>query len=130
MHRTVVRAIAGMVLLLFLSNSSVFAQRMQMDKDTWVKNTLTSMTEAVGLSGEQSEQIKPILEEQFDKQTELRTAMRDGGDRSGMREAMTDLRNEIDEKIIALLSEDQIPKFKTYREESLQRRGPRRGGTQ
>ena len=111
-----------------LLSTDALAQRRQMDQETWVARSLDSMTEAVGLSEQQVALIQPILVDQFEKQMEIRSARSQGGNgRNGMRAAMTDIRNEADEKIVSLLDEDQVPKFEAWRKETQQRRFRSRG---
>lgn len=63
----------------------------------------------LGISDEQKTKMAKVREEQGAKLRELFTG--DAGDREAARTKMTELRKETDEKVLAVLSEDQKKKF-------------------
>jgi Spy/CpxP family protein refolding chaperone len=73
-----------------------------------------AVAESLGISDEQKEKITAARDESREKSRELFEAARaegGGGEREAMREKMESLRKETDEKILAVLSDDQRAKF-------------------
>lgn len=86
---------------------------------------LTQLTDALDLTDEQVEDMKPIVEEQTRKQKELFESA--GADRAAMREAMMQLMEETDAAYAEVLTEDQMTKYREMRQQRM-RRGPPPGG--
>lgn len=88
------------------------------------------MKERLNLSAEQEEKIKAIFEERGEKMAKARDES--GDDRSAMRETMGKIFRETDEKVIAVLNDEQKEEYKKMQEEMRermrQRGGQRRGG--
>ena len=105
-------------------------RRPQMDKATYLNQVIPELVEQVGLDDDQAEQVRAILGEQFDEQQAVRQAMRsgNGGSREGMREKMQALNKSTDEKINALLTDDQKGAYAKFREEQDAQRLNNRGG--
>lgn len=129
------RVLAGMTLVFLLSGLALlphaYAQRggrPAMDRDEFLNREMTAIAEHVSdLNDQQSEQIRVIVGEQFDKQEELNKQMRSGGEdaRQSMREKMTELRNEMSARIEAVLSKDQFAQFTEYQKSQEAARGQR-----
>jgi protein CpxP len=80
---------------------------------------VAQLSEDLELSPEQAEQIKQILTEQQEKFAELRGNFT--GDRSEMRAAMREVREEFDKKIKEVLNDDQKRKYDQIQAERRQR---------
>jgi Spy/CpxP family protein refolding chaperone len=80
----------------------------------------------LGISAEQKEKLAKIREEQGAAMRELFTG---GGDREANRTKMADLRKSTDEKVLAVLSEDQKKKFEDMKGKKFDMpENPGRGG--
>jgi Spy/CpxP family protein refolding chaperone len=87
-----------------------------------VEERLQAMTEFLGLTPAQQSQIKPILE---DTQQQMQAIMKDDSlSREDRGSKMRSLREATDEKIRAVLNDEQKKKFDERRKEQ---QGPRRG---
>ncbi|MBZ5520799.1 MAG: hypothetical protein LAP21_00940 [Acidobacteriia bacterium] len=88
-----------------------------------VDEQLQGMTEQLGLTAAQQSQIKPILE---DTRQQMQALMKDDSlsreDRMGK---MRSIREASDEKIKAVLTDEQKKKFEERRKEMQERRGKR-----
>ena len=107
-------------LIAAMSSITIFAQR-GMSQEDRMKN----MNERLNLSEEQYAQVDSILKEQTKEFQVLRDGWEEGGDRDQMREKMRELRNETDDKMLAVLNEEQTTEYKKYQEERAQRRRDR-----
>lgn len=126
-------ALPAALLLFVLAATSVFAQQgpRGMDKAAWLDRQMAALTEQVGLTEAQAAQVRPLLEAQFDQRQALFQQARGQGREAmqALRPQMQKLQEETDAKVEALLQEDQVAKYRAYREaQQAQRRGPR-GGT-
>lgn len=84
---------------------------------------LDALTKAVGLTPDQVTQVKAINDDAMKKQQDLRNS---GADPADLRPKMTEIRNEQQAKIKALLTDDQKTKYDAYL--ASQPRGGRGGG--
>jgi len=83
---------------------------------------LKRMTDQLTLTQEQQDKIKPILE---DNQKQMQALRDNGASMEDNREKMMKVRNESNEKIKAVLNDDQKKKF-----EEMNQRGPGGGARQ
>jgi len=91
-----------------------------------VEERLQTMTENLGLTPAQQAQIKPILE---DTQQQMQAIMKDESlSREDRGSKMRSLRDATDQKIRALLNDEQKKKFDERRKEQGPRRGNEKGG--
>ena len=81
------------------------------------------MTDRLQLSDEQAEQIRPIIEDQVTKRSELFQKYREQSreSRGQMRSEMRTLIEETDKQLEPILSDDQMAELKRMREERHQR---------
>lgn len=93
-----------------------------------VNRQIEGLDEAVNLSNDQEKQVREIYMDSMDDMMKMREQMRDGGDREGMREQMQQAREEQNEKMKKILSEEQWEKYLAYEEERRSRRGQGRPG--
>ena len=84
---------------------------------------LAHMTDRLELSDEQAEQIRPIIEDQVTKRSELFEKYHEQGreSRGQMRSEMRTLMEETDKQLEPILSADQMAELKKMREERHQR---------
>ena len=82
---------------------------------------LERLTEELALTPEQVEAVRPILAEQATKQRDAFQQHR--GNREEMRSAMMALQRETDERLGAVLTEEQMQKWRELRARMRQRRG-------
>ncbi len=84
---------------------------------------------ALALDEATAPKVKDLMWAQQEKQMELFASMRGSGGgslaRSGMRQKMTELREEMDKEMSAILSEEQMEAYQAFQAE--RRRGPRQG---
>jgi Spy/CpxP family protein refolding chaperone len=91
---------------------------------------LQQLTQVLSLTADQQAEVKSLLAERREKMEELRKSG-SGGDASGQgaqpsREQMEAIRNDTDNKITALLNDDQKTKFAAWqqqRKERMEHRG-------
>ncbi|MFC2084200.1 hypothetical protein ACFLS9_04010 [Bacteroidota bacterium] len=116
------KKLSGIFILIFLFLiSSAYAQGFRRS----VEEQLEDMKEELDLTEEQADSVKIILEETTAKMGELWDS---GLERSSMRDEMRKIFEDRNEKITALLSEEQQERFEEYIEELRnRRRGSRRG---
>lgn len=79
------------------------------------------LVDYVGLDDTQAEQVADILATSREEMEEMRYNM--DGDRRKMREVFRKHREETDEKIVALLTDDQQKLYQEYQEQLRERRG-------
>ena len=70
---------------------------------------VSNLTIYLSLTDEQAQQIKPIIEEDMAKRSEIRKA--DKGNRDAMMSALDDLRLQTNNKLAKYLNDDQIKKL-------------------
>lgn len=109
--------LAACSLALFISNTG-HSQRMRMSIDDRVKH----LTEQLSLTDDQKDSVK-IIYEASDKQRNEIFAAR-GGDRGAMREQMKKIMSEADEKIEALLTDEQKTAYDKIKKERPQMGAP------
>jgi Spy/CpxP family protein refolding chaperone len=83
---------------------------------------LAQLTEQLELTDGQSEQMKPIIEEQSRKQQEVFENA--GGDRATMRAEMMKLMEETDELYAEVLTEEQMNRYREMRSERMRQGRP------
>lgn len=94
-----------------------------------VETRLSHLTEKLDLSDEQREQLRPLLEEHDEKLRALLDRARSGeADRASLRGDLSDLQRDLDQKLEALLTEEQMDEFRKFRDEQRQRTRERRAG--
>jgi protein CpxP len=103
-----------------MSSITIFAQRGMSHEDR-----MKNLDERLNLSEEQYTQVDSILKDQTKEFQILREGWDEGGDRDEMRQKMRELRNDTDDKILAVLNEEQTTEYKKYQEERAQRRRDR-----
>jgi len=79
---------------------------------------MTRLKERLDLTDEQAEHIKQIFSESNEKMRALRDSFT--ADRRGAREEMMIIRRETDEKIKAILFDDQLEAYELFQEEQRQ----------
>ncbi len=126
MSTTVMRKTMGLVVVLgivMLFSTLAQAQPQRMSVEDRVK----MLSDSLKLSEEQSAKITKILE---DQREEMTTAMSENqGDRDAMRSAMQELMKKSDDKIKAVLTEDQAKEYDKMVQERRARMGRRTQGS-
>ncbi len=124
--RTAIGSIRMAVLGTVLLASAALAQRPQMDPQQMLDRQMSQLTEQLSLTADQQEQVRPILKENFDKMSDLRSKARDSGERPSpeMREEMMKIRQDTQEKLGKVFTKEQMDKY----QKMLQERRNRFGG--
>lgn len=100
------------------------------DPQAMVNRQMEEMKSRLDLSGDQEKQIREIMTKGFETMRKAREEMQNsGGGFEGMREQMQQMREEQNNKIKAILSEEQWDKYQVLQEEMRARRGQGRGGS-
>lgn len=98
------------------------------DPETIANRQVEQLNEALNLSKEQQKQIHDVMIESFENMQKVREDLqKDGGDFSGMREQMQKMREDQNEKMRSILSDEQWQKYQDYQQEMRSKRG--QGGT-
>ena len=94
------------------------------DPEAMVDRQIEDMNETLDLSKKQEDQIREIMEENFENMAAMREEMQNSGAGfEGMREQMQKVREEQDNKMKEVLSEEQWEKYLVMQEERRQMRG-------
>lgn len=94
------------------------------DPQAMVDRMVDDMDENLDLSKKQEEKIRKIMEENFESMANMREEMQDSGAGfEGMREKMQKVREEQDNKMKEVLSDEQWEKYQVMQEERRARRG-------
>jgi Spy/CpxP family protein refolding chaperone len=97
------------------------------DPAAFVDRQMEELKEGLDLSRDQEKQVREILTAGSETMRKAREEMRDGGgDREAMREKMQQMREEQNQKIKAVLSEEQFAKYEQIQAERRERM--RQGG--
>lgn len=97
------------------------------DPQAFVDRQMEELKEGLGLTKDQEKQVREIITAGFETMQKAREEMQDGGDDfEGMREKMQQMREEQNQKIKAILSEDQFTKYEQIQQERRERM--RQGG--
>lgn len=123
-QRLLTRVVCMAVALQLLAAPQLLAQGRQRgapDLDTFMER----LTERLELSEKQVAELRPIFKEQFQSMSALFT-QRQRGDRESMRSVMRELRTKTDKRLAEVLTDEQMKKFREFREEQRRRRGGRR----
>jgi periplasmic protein CpxP/Spy len=97
------------------------------DPAAFVDRQMEELKEGLELSDDQEKQVREIITAGFETMRKSREEMMDGGgDREAMREKMQKMREEQNEKIKAVLSEEQFTKYEQIQKERRERM--RQGG--
>ncbi|MEE4117302.1 MAG: hypothetical protein V2I37_14115 [Marinilabiliaceae bacterium] len=120
----------GMVILLSVAVNGVFAQERgqgmrNMDPEAQADQQVKTLKEIVKVDKKEEAKLKEVFLNAAKERTKSMQAMRDSGDREGMREKMTEMNKKRDEEIKKVLGEERM---KTYLEELEKRRPQRQGG--
>jgi glutamyl-tRNA reductase len=94
-----------------------------------VDDMVQKMKTDLNLTQEQTDALKPIIEQNMAKRKELmETLKQQGADRDAIRSQMEQLNQEQDQQLSKILSQDQMDKLKAMRTERHLHGGKRQGG--
>ena len=97
------------------------------DPAAFVDRQMEELKEGLDLSDDQEKQVREIITAGSETMRKAREGMQDGGgDFEGMREKMQQMREEQNEKIKAVLTEEQFTKYEQIQQERRERM--RQGG--
>jgi len=117
----------GIVLLTFILTSVVsIAQQRNFDPEDFAKRQTAQLKEELDLNKEQEEKVYDLNLESIKKMNKLREERQSGGGFEGMREKMTEIREEQNKKMKEILSEEQWTKYEKLQEERRGRMRDRR----
>ena len=117
-------ALLGVVLTsvaLLLTPCTVLGQNQNPQSD--LDSFMDTLTERLVLSEAQVAQVRPILEEQFQKQHELVQRYRNSGDLAGSRQERDRLRQATHERLTNVLTERQMSDYYAMRQEQQRAQG-------
>ncbi len=113
-------SLAGLLILLVLP-LTLMAQdrgqgqgRSQGDRAEFAKKQRAELKKTLGLKKDQVAKFEKIYADFDKKRNEMFESMRDGGDRSGMREKMTKMNTTRDEALKKVLDKGQAKKFEAH----------------
>lgn len=121
------------MLFVFVFTAVAMAQRPGMgdfDPKEMAKRQTDELTEVLELNKEQQKKVLVINTESGEKMAQMREKMMAGGDRNGMREEMTKIRDIQNKAMKEILTEEQYKKYEKYLEERRGNRGRGGGGGQ
>jgi len=117
----------GIVLLTFILTSVVsIAQQRNFDPEDFAKRQTAQLKEELDLNKEQEEKVYDLNLESIKKMNKLREERQSGGGFEGMREKMTEIREEQNKKMKEILSKKQWTKYEKLQEERRGRMRDRR----
>lgn len=97
------------------------------DPEAFADRQVEQMKKTLDLSNEQADELHEIMLEGFENMRKMREEMQDqGGGFEGMREQFREMREAQDQKIKAILTDEQWEKYEAFQEEMRERR--REGG--
>jgi len=97
------------------------------DPAAFIDRQMEELKEGLDLSDDQEKQVREIITAGSETMRKAREEMQDGGgDREAMREKMQQMREEQNEKIKAVLTEEQFTKYEQIQQERRERM--RQGG--
>ncbi len=127
------RKLILLCLLLFVGVMYAEAQRGQRgqrpDPKEQANNTADTWQEEFGLSDEQRTKVYDLLLETSEQRMEKMQELRASGDREGMRDAIMEIQEEMEEKLKKILTDTQWPLYEKWKKENPPR-GRRGGGGQ
>lgn len=93
----------------------------------------SDVAEKLGITEQQQQELKEVRDSLQDGMREKMREMFSGGDRNGMREKMMEIRKEMEEKVLGVLTSDQKAKFEEMKGDPFEMpervgRGGGRGG--
>jgi periplasmic protein CpxP/Spy len=93
------------------------------DPQAFVDRQMEELKSGLELSGDQEKQVREIITKGFETMQKSREEMQNGGgDMEGMREKMQQMREDQNQKIKAVLSEEQWVKYEKIQEDRRARR--------
>ena len=113
-------------MLVLWPKSTLLAQQgrqRNFDPKERAKQTTERLKEALGLNKDQEKKVYEIQLQGNKKMAEMREEMQGGGGFEGMREKMTQFREEQNKEMKKVLSKDQWAKYEKYLEQRRSRRG-------
>ena len=85
-----------------------------------------ALTKQLGLSAEQTEQVRQLEESRRQEMQAMRGQMQAGGDRTAMRQNMETMRTKYDTQFKGILSADQYAKYGQLQQNRMEKRGERK----
>jgi len=110
--------LAGLIVLFVLPVTMMAQERGirqgQGDRAERQKQRMEELKKTLNLKKDQVAKFEKVNTDFDKKQQKVMTAMREGGDRTGMREKMTKMTTEREAAIKKLLNKDQLKKYEAY----------------
>lgn len=113
-------------MFLFLVSAMSMAQPRDFDPEDLAKRQTAQLKEELDLNEDQEKKVYDLNLESTKKMSKLREEMQSGGGFEGMREKMTEIREEQNKKMKEILTEKQWTKYEKYQEERRSRMRDRR----
>lgn len=98
------------------------------DPAAFIDRQMEELKEGLQLSEDQEKQVREIITSGFETMRNAREEMQDNGDREAIREKMQQMREEQNQKIKAVLSEEQFTKYEQIQQERRERMRQNGGG--
>lgn len=115
-----------LLMFLFLVSAMSMAQPRDFDPEDLAKRQTAQLKEELDLNEDQEKKVYDLNLESTKKMSKLREEMQSGGGFEGMREKMTEIREEQNKKMKEILTEKQWTKYEKYQEERRSRMRDRR----
>ncbi|MBN1986055.1 MAG: hypothetical protein JW761_07095 [Prolixibacteraceae bacterium] len=100
-----------------------FGNRGNFDPEEMAQRQVERLTEQLKLSEEQQKQVYDLTMENFENMQQMRGQMGGEGDFEKMREQMQKAREEQNQKMKSILTDEQWDEYEAYQEEMRARRG-------
>lgn len=116
------------LLMIAFGIGSAFAQPQRLSPEERLKRDIDQLTQACSLTPEQVSKITPLVKEANEKQMAMFQKMRESGgqpDRQKMQEERNKISSELDAKIGAVISKQQMIKLQAFRKEQEEQRRQR-----
>lgn len=115
-----------LLMFLFLMSAMGMAQPRDFDPEDLAKRQTAQLKEELDLNEDQEKKVYDLNLESTKKMSKLREEMQSGGGFEGMREKMTEIREEQNKNMKEILTEKQWAKYEKYQEERRSRMRDRR----
>lgn len=129
--KTMMKGMMAAIVLFVISTTVALAQpggRMGMNPQEMAKQNAAEMAKALKLDKAQQDSVYKYQLAQSEEMQKVIQSMMQGGDREGMRAKMEEMQKVTNDKIKAILKDDQHAAFEKYLKEQQNRRGMMGGG--
>ena len=110
-----------------ISGEAPSADMQKQEKPVSAEYIVNKMTIYLSLTDKQAQQIKPVIEEDMSKRSEI--LKNNNGDRDAVKSQLDALRLQTNNKLAQFLTDDQMKKMEEMQKTQQNKSGGRKGGT-